>query len=446
MKKQCLILSVLTVMVLGSVASACQYSIRDVGFACYPNEHYRFYGYVNNQTPAETKEAMEQVAYAAFLDSNIKFEIMNVDEKPADYPPLKYLRENNIEEFPAGILVSPLRDKQERSLVIKLVNSDKPIKDSLWDALEGIAVSPVRDKIVADIVESFGLVLLVESEDKIANDLARTYIGEAIANLNNMIPDFPRSMYMPPEVTTGKPVMYVITAQIRQQEAILLWSLELADKPTDQTQVVVMHGRGRQIGWVLSGDDISTETITNILAVIGQDCECNLPRGWMTGRLIPLRWEENTRTKMVKTLGFNPDSPMILSEISRIIGRGALGPAPGPDNLISASTAPGGYREFAVVFEPVPAEESDPGPAEAVEPDATDKAEPDSANEAGQGSDGDSGAGSAADSQEATDSSTDESSPAVGSVKPIALIVVLLVFLIVMAGLIILVKAQRKNQ
>ena len=446
MKKQRLILSELAVMVLGSGASACQYSIRDVGFACYPNEHYRFYGYVNNQTPAETKEALEQVAYAAFLDSNIKFEIMNVDEKPADYPPLKYLRENNIEEFPVGILVSPLRDKQERSRVVELVDPDKPIKDSLWVALEGIAVSPVREKIIADIIKSFGIVLLVESEDKVANELARTYIGEAIANLANMIPDFPRSVYMPPDVTTGKPVMYAINAQMRQQEATLLWSLELSDKPADETQVVVMHGRGRQIGWSLSGDDISTETITNILAVIGQDCECNLPRSWMTGRLIPLRWDEKTRADMVKTLGFNPDSPMVLSEISQIIGRGALGPAPGPDNLISASTAPGGYREFAVVFEPVATEESEP--AEEAEPEATDEPEADSAKGAGQGPDGDSGAGvdSAADSPEATDSSTEEALPAVDSVKPMALIVVLLVFLIVVAGLIILVKAQRKNQ
>ncbi|MBN2377135.1 MAG: hypothetical protein JXD22_12085 [Sedimentisphaerales bacterium] len=446
MQKQRLILGMLAVMVLGSGASACQYSIRDVGFACYPNEHYRFYGYVNNETPAATKEALEQVAYTAFLDSNIKFEIMNVDEKPADYPPLKYLRENNIKEFPAGILLSPLRDKQERSRVIKLVDPAKPIKDSMWDALEEIAVSPVRDKIIADIIKSFGIVLLVESEDKVANELARTYIGEAIANLTKMIPDFPRSMYMPQDVTIGNPVMHAITAQSRQQEAALLWSLELADKPADETLVVVMHGRGRQIGWVLSGDDISTETITNILAVIGQDCECNLPRSWMTGRLIPLRWDEKTRADMVKTLGFNPESPMVLSEISMIIGRGALGPDPGPDNLISASTAPGGYREFAVVFEPAGTEE--PEPVEAAGPEATVEPVADSANGAGQVPGGDSVAvvDSAANSPEAAESSTEEVMPVVGSVKPMALIVVLLVFLILVAGLIILVKAQRKNQ
>jgi hypothetical protein len=58
------------------------------------------------------------------------------------------------------------------------------------------------------------------------------------------------------------------------------------------------------------------------LVLIGQDCECELDRAWLSGPLLPGRWDRTLQQTAARTLGFDPENPVVRAEVSRIIERG----------------------------------------------------------------------------------------------------------------------------
>jgi hypothetical protein len=86
--------------------------------------------------------------------------------------------------------------------------------------------------------------------------------------------------------------------------------------------VAVLIGRGRRLGPTLKGDEITAGKLQQILAVAGQDCECDLDRSWMQGPMIPVRWGPERQQSAYNNLGFDPDNPLVKAEISRILARG----------------------------------------------------------------------------------------------------------------------------
>ena len=42
---------------------------------------------------------------------------------------------------------------------------------------------------------------------------------------------------------------------------------------------------------------------------------------WPQGTRLPVRWDEQLHAQVAKSLGFDPDNPLVKIEVSRIIGR-----------------------------------------------------------------------------------------------------------------------------
>ena len=310
-------------------AEACKYNVRDTGFVDLGTEPYYLYGYVREETPAEILTSFKDISYAVFMDTNVRVEIINIDEQKG-HPAIKYIDLNQIESFPTTVLVSP----DEQSLYIWVTKADQPFKRSLLTALEDIVSSVKRDEIIRQISEVYAVVLLFEGLDEEENKKAQEAALEGIEAIT-------RQMKLLPKAIAEPPVLVEVSRGMFSAEKVLLWSLGLEAEDVNEPCAAVIYGRARWIGPLMRGEQISANIIANILYVIGADCECGLDRSLMQGTMLPVRWGEEIQAKASKGLGFDPENPMIKMEINRILRMGAS----------SYPGVPFGYQELVVDFD-----------------------------------------------------------------------------------------------
>ena len=323
----------------------CMYTVRDAGFVDIGSIPYRLNYYVRNDTPAELTSAFRQISYAALMDSNVVAEMINVDqhenspdeEADAEYQQaMKYLDFWEVESFPAAIMISP----KGRSLALPV--SGKTNRESLWSLLESAVLSPKRKEIVSSVVEAYCVVLLIQGKDDAENKEAQRKVTDAIEEIGRLMNQMTRPIKKPPR-------LIVIPPELFSQEGILLWSLGVNGTEVDAPCVAVLYGRGRWIGPLLEGEGIAVNRVFNILSVIGESCECGIDKGWILGTMLPLKWEEKIQSEVVKSLGFDAESPMVKTEISQIL---SLRPSRETDK--PSENRFGGYSEMAVEPESSP--------------------------------------------------------------------------------------------
>ena len=312
---------------------ACRYNVRDIAFTELTVNSYYLFAYTNKDTPEEFGGGFKELSTKNFFNSNIKAEVVNVDEQP-DHPALKYIDSLQIDSFPKIILIS----SDDRAKVV----GDNPSMESIGSVTESIVFSPMRYKIIENCIETYGVVFLIEGKNAEQNEEAREMAEGAVEAITGRMSSLPKAVSKPP-------VMLVLPQNSAGAETHLLWSLGI--ESTKEASVAVLHGRARIIGPVLKGAEISEKKITYILSAIGADCECGLDRKWMQGRSIPLVWDKEIQTRVAKNLGFDPESPMVKMEMSRIIGRGTTSGSDIFQNLESFVGTNSGYREIEVVFE-----------------------------------------------------------------------------------------------
>lgn len=310
--------------------SACRFNVREIGFVDLEIEPYYLFGYFDANTPSEVASSFEEISYAALMDSNVRTEGVYVD-KDKDHPAVKYVASHKIESFPAAVLVSP----DGQSLPVSLSMPDRPFKETLWSALDDILSSPTREQINRRIIESYGVVLLIEGTDAQENQRAKLAASKAIENIAE-------HMDMLPKPIANPPALVVLESESLAQERVLLWSMELDTEKSDKPRAAVLYGRARWIGPMFEGEAVTEENLTAILAVIGGDCECGLDQRWLQGTMLPARWDEQSQELIAKDLGYDPENPMVKMEIASIVRRG-YSYYPG---------VPFGYEEIAI--EPPP--------------------------------------------------------------------------------------------
>lgn len=292
-------------------ASACKYNIRDVGFADLGDQRYHFYTYINDQTSEDFTSALKRACEVILAESNVNIEIINIDRQK-DHPATKHLGCLSAKSFPAAVLVSP----DDRPLPISIVAPDKSVEQVLMS----IAWSPKRREIIEQTSKTYGVVLLIESDDPEKNKTAQDTIKKAINLISKQMAFLPKSIAEPP-------VMVVLGHQLHTEEKILLWSLGLEPEKINAPYAAILYGRAKQIGPVLENDKITEDILANILFLIGQDCECDLDPRWMQGLMLPVRWDSAIQQRVAKSLGFDPESPMIKMEMARILRRGSAFPS-----------------------------------------------------------------------------------------------------------------------
>ena len=310
-------------------AAFCIYSVRDVGFADIWPTPYELYYFVRDDTSGEILTSIRHISDTSFLDSNIEFRIINIDQNRDD-PALEYIRFRELESFPSAVLVSPWK----QSLVIPLSPIDAPFSEYAWPIVEGIVSSPAREEILRNIVRHYAVIVLVEGRDSTGNTRARKEIQSARDEIKDAMSQMVQTIDAPPHTI-------VIGEESISQERILLWSLEIHESELDDPCAAVFYGRGRRFGPTLRGDEISRQNIYNLLTIIGLSCECGLDREQMTGMMIPLVWGPEIRSEVVKRLGFDAENPAVKLEMSQIL---ALGSDP-------AAWAESGRGSSAVNFE-----------------------------------------------------------------------------------------------
>ena len=307
---------IVCLLLVATLALACRYSVRDVGFVELQPKPYRLIYFYNPESAPQISalESVKSAATAIFLDANVRLDPADVNDSAyADYW-------NRLADpkpaLPFGLLVDP----EDRTLPIPYPvdnpDSDKSAhKEMAWRWVESIVKSPGRDKILSLAPIAYAVTLLVEGDDPQPTEKARQSITTAILEISEFIPSMPKPVDTPPKLS-------VISAKQREAEKILLWSLGMEWKATSDPQVATIMGKGRRIGPTLPGPLITATRLREILSVIGQDCECELDRSWMQGPMIPAVYGREFRQEAYVQLGFDPENPSVKSEISRIISRG----------------------------------------------------------------------------------------------------------------------------
>ncbi len=316
-------------------AFACRYNVREIGFVDLGTEPYYLYGYVTADTPEGTADTLKRISDTALTDSNIKFEIINADRQK-DHPAMKFLDTSGVKSFPVAVLVSP----EGQLLRMPVTEPDRPFEQSLRSALESILSSPTREEILQQVTKTFGVVLVIEGPDAQENKRVREAASAAIERIRTQMPMMPKPIANPP-------VRIVIGSNSLSTEKVLLWVLGLDADKVSTPCAVVIYGRARRIGPILTGAEITETRLTNILSVVGADCECGLDRSWVLGKKLPVRWDAKIQASVAKALGFDPENPMVKMEISQILRHSLINSedTKDPDSYPRVSF---GYREIAI--------------------------------------------------------------------------------------------------
>jgi len=307
-------------------AFACRYNVREIGFVDFGTEPYYLYGYVSQDTPADTITSFAQISQAALTDSNIRFEIINIGQQKK-HPAIKYLNVWQIKSFPAAVLVSP----DGQSLLVPVTKPDQPFEQVLWSVLDNVISSPKREEIIQQVSKTYGVLLLIEGADAQENKRAKEAASDAVEKIS-------MQMKMMPKPIAHPPVLVAIDSESLSREKILLWSLGLDLEKVTKPHAAVLYGRARWIGPLFEGEQITETNLTSVLFIIGQDCECGLDYRWLQGTMLPARWDEKTQARVAESLGFDHENPMVKTEMSRIIRRGSS----------SYPGVPFGYQELVV--------------------------------------------------------------------------------------------------
>lgn len=352
MKKSPLV--VVAVLICGfmacNTALACRYNVRETGFVDLGMEPYRLFIYVDSDTPDETLLDIEELASAELLDTNIMPSLIYVDKDPNN-PAMKFHAEWKLDTYPSAVLISPDEASMPPgtgSLEIEIARTGEPFKQTLGNALKRIVTSDVREKIKNTSARAYAVTFVIEGPDPNENATAIEQADSAIETIKSQMDMLPKPIANPPE-------RVVLESGKLEDERILLWSMGLKPADVNVPHAAVIYGRARWIGPMFAGEQVNEFNLSQILYVVGDDCECGLDYRWLQGTMLPMRWGEKAHEIAVESLGFDPENPMVKSEMARILGRGGA--------FYAAS--PYGYEELEIEIEApndVPAVNEPPEP------------------------------------------------------------------------------------
>jgi hypothetical protein len=307
---------------------ACRYNVLEVGFMDLDTECYQLLAGVGDETPAEVVFALKETALAVLADSNIRFEIVHLDQQK-NQSLSRHFSDHPTGTLPVGVMLSP----EGRSFPVELSMPGSFSRSSHQAALRQIVSSPKREELVKKVSQAFGVVLFIEGPQAEENRRAQAVIAEAIEQIKAQMASMPKAISQPP-------VMMTIEAAEFGRESILLWSLGVETNGVKQAQAAIVYGRARWIGPIIKGEELSVRNLEGILSIIGADCECGLDLSWTQGTRLPVRWDNKQQSEVARRLGFDPESPLVKIEMSRILDRRGGAMASAPDDEATPQETP----------------------------------------------------------------------------------------------------------
>ncbi len=317
-------------------AFGCRFTVRETGFVDLGFDPYLLYCYVKSEGGPDVGSNLEEVALGELADSNIRFELINVD-KQQDDPAMEHLDLSATVSFPAFVLVSP--DGQSLRLRIGGVQS---ISEGFRSMLKEVLSSAKREEIVKHCIDTYGVLLLIEGPEEEENKRAREAATAAVERVGSELE------YLPKPISHA-PALVVVDSNSLGGENVLLWSLGMEAGQVDAPHAAIIYGRARWMGPLFRGEQITEDNLAAILYVVGDTCECGLDRRWLQGTMLPASWGRELQELAAQNLGYDPENPMVKMEIGSIIGRGG----------VSYSGAGFGYQELVIEPEPNSSLEAD---------------------------------------------------------------------------------------
>jgi hypothetical protein len=289
---------------------ACRFNVRETGFVDLETERYMLVVYIDDQIPDKFVAEIRSLNWDLLNDSNIELELINVN-KQQDHPAVEYVEVLQVTSYPAAVLLSP----DGQSLVIPLGKPDQAFKQKLRKVFQDILTSSIRADLQKKVSHSYGVVLLIEGSESSENQAARKAIGEAISRVT-------RNLDLMPKPIKNPPVMTILKNNALNEELLLLWALGLTAASIDKPHAAIFYGKARWLGPLFKDKEITSNNLSEILLVIGADCECGLDKNWLRGTMLPLRWDKKDRAVIAGNLGFDPENPLIRMEIAQIMRSG----------------------------------------------------------------------------------------------------------------------------
>lgn len=341
-------------LIVLAVCVPCRFTVRDVGFVDLGDARYKLHVFVSGEESPAAEATLQRLCKAQLLDVNTEVEFVDPDAED-QVPAHRFLRELQIQEFPAMVLVHP------EGQTMKL-GFEGAFDEVATLVVESVASSPLRNRIRDAVLRRYAVVLLVEGPDAAENRRAEQATRQAFKIIE-------RGFDAMPKAVGDLPCLMIVKAEDRNRERVLIWSLGIEPEP-ENASVAVLFGRGRRIGPVLDGSDISKDAVLAILATAGESCECDLNRSWMRGPRVPLRWDDEVKQQATKLLGFDPENPLVKSEMSGILSKRPKGTRGATDGTPSVAELLAGYSEAPVEDSPV---DPDSGSRTAPTPDPARK-------------------------------------------------------------------------
>jgi len=304
----------------------CRYNVREVGFIDVGAEVYRLFVYLPQDASPDEAAGLKETANVALADSNIQFELVTAGAD-ANHPAMEFLATHGISRFPAAILVSP----DGQSLPLSLTGGS--LGQAVSSAVDYVLHSVTRQAILEKAADCYGVMLFLEGPQQDRNIKAREVISTAIGRIREQLDLLPKPIARPPEIVT-------LDRAALDREHVLLWSLGLKAQDVNEPHAAVFYGRGRWIGPLFKGDRLTSDPLTELLFVVGSDCECGLDHRFLQGTMLPVRWDEALQQRVAQSVGFDPEDPMVKMEMVSIVRRG-MGGFDGPG-------MPLGYREIEI--------------------------------------------------------------------------------------------------
>jgi hypothetical protein len=291
--------------------SACRYNVRDLGFVDLGEGTYTLFCYYGTETSPARAAQIVELARATFRDANLQAVVLPAAQRTNEAA-RKYLASAPAQALPVAVLVSP----EEQTLPLTLGGAGEPTRRDWLGAFERSVASPTREELLRVVSRAFAAVLLIEGAEPDANQRARSAIAAGIELVRSRMNSLPKAISEPPGLV-------VLASGAFSAEKVLLWSLGLPGGLPAQPIAAVVYGKARWIGPLMKGNEITEANVNGILSFIGADCECGLDVSWTQGTRLPVRWDSSLHAQAAKSLGFDPESPLVKLEATRILERGA---------------------------------------------------------------------------------------------------------------------------
>jgi len=303
---------------------ACRYNVRETGFIYLAQKPYQLVVFYSDEVSGNDISTIQQLAKNHLSDSNIEPVYLNINSG-TDFAELRALQKKE------SILLPWVLLKSADGQILKFPLNKKGIslEESVDKVFRNISFSKVRDEVIQKCISNYGVVLILEGTNTEANAEAHKTAQLAISHVESKMSLMPKKINAPPAIVSVKHT---------NTDEILNWSLGLETGTFEKPKVFVIYGRGRWIGPVLEGDLISKKNLSELLIIVGADCECGIDREWMRGTMIPVKWDKKDRQKVAENLEFDPENPLIKKEVRNILRMGEIfGNIPQNDSVLNFS-------------------------------------------------------------------------------------------------------------